>query len=122
MRIWRPNQGFWIVLSFVMTTYTLLIWSIWTWNRSNHGDGGQLAQKHGRGGVFLLNAMATLPALTIWLYLVFAVLGDEIIPVTLRWILALAIAWAGTPFIAMGLSWAGSALSHIINRPANDPG
>ncbi len=114
LRFWQPNRGLWVVLSFVMSTYTLLIWSIWTWNRSSDSDGDRLAQKQGRAGVFLLNAMVTLPALTIWLYLVLAVLDDAALTITLRWILALAIAWAGTPFVAMGLTWTGATLGPLV--------
>jgi hypothetical protein len=59
--------------------------------------------------------MGVLPALTIWLYLALASMNDPVLTTTLRWILALAIAWAGTPFIAMGLTWTGSTLGTILN-------
>ena len=118
LSVWPANPGFWIVLSFVTTAYSLVIWSIWTWNRGLHGA----AQT--RSGHFLLNAMAVLPALTIWLYLVLAALDDAALTITLRWILALAIAWAGTPFVAMGLTWTGSTLGPLAaplssDHPAN---
>lgn len=114
---WPPSvgqlgQGFWVVLSFVTTAYTLVIWSIWIWRRSVDRESQQAADSL-RGGVFLLNAMAILPALTVWLFLALAPLN---LTVTLRWVLALAIAWAGTPFIALGLTWTGSTLGPFLNR------
>jgi hypothetical protein len=115
LSVWQPYRGFWVVLSFVTTAYALVIWSIWTWRRSIGEDGIQKSVDKVRGGVFLLNAMGVLPALTIWLYLALASMNDPVLTTTLRWILALAIAWAGTPFIAMGLTWTGSTLGTILN-------
>jgi hypothetical protein len=114
----QPNQGFWIVLSFVTTAYSLVIWSMWAWQRSTE-RGLQQADGGVRGGIFLLNAMAALPALTIWLYLALAALD---LTISLRWILALAVAWAGTPFIAMGLTWTGATLGPILNGRSIDRG
>lgn len=58
--------------------------------------------------------MAVLPALTAWFYLVLSTLNNPGITTT-RWILALAVAWAGTPFIALGLTWTGTSLGPILN-------
>ena len=92
---WQPSQGFWIVFSFVTTVYSLVIWSIWTWRRSMGNDALQHTANKMRGGVFLLNAMAALPTLTLWLYLVLAALDDLLGTSALRWILALAIVVVG---------------------------
>ena len=110
-----PNHGLWVVLSFITTTYSLVIWSTWAWRRSGGRPSPDHAGQGARGGAFLLNAMAVLPALTVWLYLALGAL--ELVP-SLRWILALSIAWAGTPFIAMGLTWAGATLAPVLDRSA----
>jgi hypothetical protein len=113
-RIWRPNPGFWVVLSFVTTAYTLVIWSILTWRRSMRGVVARQPGDNHRSGLFLLNAMAVLPALTAWLFLVLSALNDPVITSTMGWILALAIAWAGTPFLAIGLTWTGATLGALL--------
>jgi hypothetical protein len=117
---WQANPGFWIVLSFVTTAYSLVIWSIWIWDRSGVDPPGAASVAQTRSGLFLLNAMAVLPALTVWFYLVLAVLDNAALTITLRWILALAIAWAGTPFVAMGLTWTGSTLGPLAAPRSGD--
>lgn len=112
---WQPDTGLWVVFSFVTTTYTLVIWSTWAWRRSMRADVARQSDDNIRGGLFLLNAMAALPALTIWFYMVLTTLNDPVLTTTLRWILSLAIAWAGTPFVAMGLNWTGAAVGSTLS-------
>lgn len=114
---WRTREtspGFWVVFTFVTTAYVLVLWSSWTWRWSNQQHDPYRPAGSSHAGAFLLNTMAVLPALTAWFYLVLSTLNNPGITTT-RWILALAVAWAGTPFIALGLTWTGTSLGPILN-------
>lgn len=111
----QPHHGFWVVISFIATAYALVLWSTWTWRRSNPRSDPEGAVEFNRASSFLLNALVTLPALTIWFFLLFASLDEPVLDSTLRWILALAVAWVGTPFVAMALIWVGATIGPVWN-------
>ncbi|MEW6567224.1 MAG: hypothetical protein AB1449_03480 [Chloroflexota bacterium] len=107
---WRPDPELVAALSFVLLAYALTIGATcighWASQRATRADPLVL-----RATAFLLNALATLPLLTLWLNLLFTLVLYTDVSTTLRWVLALAHAWIATPFVALGLTFAGEALA-----------
>jgi hypothetical protein len=102
---WQPNPGLWVVISFVTSAYAIVTQSNWVWRRWQQGIDSRQPTENNRGGLFILNAMAALPALTVWLYVLLSALN---VPV-----LALAVAWAVTSFVAINLNWTGETIGPL---------
>jgi len=101
------------VISFVTSAYAIVTWLNWAWRRWQQGIDSRQPTENNRGGLFILNAMAALPALTVWLYVLLSALNVPVLATTTRWILALAVAWAVTPFVAIGLNWTGETIGPL---------
>jgi len=106
---WRPDPGLLLAASFFLTAYALIVWSVWTWIWS---------EERGirRQAAFLLNALVTLPLLTLWLSLFFSLVLFMSAPAIDRWLLAMGIAWGLTPIAALVLTSAGEVLAALRNR------
>lgn len=106
---WRPDPGLLLAASFFLTTYALIVWSVRTWVWSE----GRSAR---RQAVYLLNALATLPLLTLWLSLLFSLVLFASAPAIDRWLMAMGFAWGLTPIVALGLTSTGEVLASLRNR------
>jgi amino acid transporter len=108
---WRPDPGLLVTGSFLTLAYALLVWSVWVWRRAGHSSS---RKETARGARFLLTALATLPALTLWLYLLAGavIFGPE--GTLQRWMIALGLAWFFTPFAALGLMVLGEVLGPLL--------
>jgi hypothetical protein len=110
------DGGLLTAASFLTLAYVLVVWSAWTWKRVqvSHAPG-----ESARNAAFMLDALAALPALTLWLYL----LEDVVlwIPLTAaqRWMMALGLGWFFTPFAALGLVVLGEILGPLLNTQRN---
>jgi hypothetical protein len=111
---WRPDPGLLLAASFFLTAYALIVWSVWTWIWS---DGRGIR----RQAAFLLNALATLPLMTLWLSLFFSLVLFVSAPAIDRWLLAMGIAWGLTPIMALGLTSAGAVLA-ALRKKGRDKG
>jgi hypothetical protein len=106
---WRPDPGLLLAASFFLTAYALIVWSFWSWVWTE----GRRAR---RQAAFLLNALAALPLLTLWLSLLFSLVLLASAPAIDRWLLAMGFAWGLTPLIALGLTTAGEVLAGLRHR------
>ncbi len=97
--------------SFLTLGYALVTWSAWSWRRVRSTRG---AGEAARSAAFMLNALAALPALTLWMYLLEDVL---LLPLTSaqRWMMALGLGWFFTPFAALGLVVLGEILGPLLS-------
>jgi hypothetical protein len=96
--------------SFLTLGYALVMWSAWSWRRVRVTRGpGEAA----RSAAFMLDALAALPVLTLWLYLLEDVL---LLPLASaqRWMMALGLGWFFTPFAALGLMVLGEILGPLL--------
>jgi hypothetical protein len=112
---WQPDPGLLLAASFFLTAYTLIVWSVWTWSWSE-------GRSNRRQAPFLLNTLATLPLLTLWLSLLFSLVMFSSAPALDRWLLAMGFAWGLTPIIALGLTSAGEVLSTLRERGNRNSG
>jgi hypothetical protein len=107
---WRLDGGASAVIVFVSMAYSLCVWSVWVWGRihrhPNSGSPGVAA--------FLLNALGTLPMMTLWLMMVIPELISFEAGSVRGWLLSLALSWTLTPFVALALNYIGAALGPLI--------
>lgn len=109
----QPNPGLVAALSFVLLAYGLAVWSALAW-RWAKGRRQATAPHTARAAAFLLIGLAMLPLLTVWLNLLFTIVLYADVPTAQRWLVALAHAWVITPFVALGLTFAGEALEPVL--------
>lgn len=109
----QMDPGLMVALTFVLMTYSLATWSAMTWRWA---QGRMQANKRPtkRPATFLLNALATFPLLTIWLIVLFSVVGFAEMHTLERWLVAMGFAWGATPFIALGLTASGEVLGPLL--------
>lgn len=112
---WRVDSGLLAALTLVLLLYSLSIWSayVWRWTTAGEDPARRPAR---RPAAFLINFLATYPLLTIWLYLLFSAALFSQLPTTERWVLAMASAWGATPFLSLGLTFAGETLGPLTMR------
>ena len=103
---WRPDPGLLLAASFFLTAYALIVWSVWTWSWSE-------GRSNRRQAPFLLNALAALPLLTLWLSLLFSLVVFSSASAIDRWLLAMGFAWGLAPLTALGLTTAGEVLAGL---------
>jgi amino acid transporter len=108
---WRLDPGLLAAGSLLTLAYALTVWSVWAWKRVR----GSLNEKEARRRAhFLLTALAALPALTLWLYLLTGALFGWPLDSLQRWMIALGLAWFFTPFAALGLMVLGEVLGPLL--------
>jgi hypothetical protein len=108
---WRLDPGLLVAGSFLTLAYALAVWSVWVWRRA----GGPSAKASSmRSAHFLLTALAALPALTLWVYLLTGALLAWPLSTVHRWMIALGLAWFFTPFAALGLMVLGEILGPLL--------
>lgn len=112
---WQPDPGLLLVLAFIALAYTLALWSAWAWRWIQRRQGRQ-PRADTRGPAFLLNALATYPLMALWTYLLLTTAFQLEASTTQRWLIALAVTWALSPFIALGLIPIGEALGPLLSR------
>jgi len=112
---WRPDPGLLLVLAFIALAYTLAFWSALTWRLTQRRQSA-VPRGDTRGPAFLLNALVTFPLLALWMYLLLATAARVEASTTQRWLIALAVTWAVSPFVALGLIPVGEALGPLISR------
>ncbi len=109
-RGWLPRDlgadGATVAVIFVSMAYSLCVWSVWVWGRT---------QRHPHAGppgvaAFLLNALGTLPLLTLWVMIVLPEMLDIDAGSARGWLLSLAVAWTLSPFVALALRFVGASL------------
>jgi hypothetical protein len=103
---WRPDPGLLLAASFFLTAYALIVWSVWAWVWTE----GRNAR---RQAAFLLNALAALPLLTLWLSLLFTMVLLASAPAIDRWLTAMGFAWGLTPIVALGVTMLGEVLASL---------
>ena len=110
---WRPDAGLLLVASFLLMAYSLAVWSAfsWRWVRQQAG-----CIHDGRSVRALLNALAAFPPLTLWSYLLLSVIRSSGATTAESWLLALALAWIETPFVAIGMNALGDTLGPLLRR------
>jgi hypothetical protein len=108
---WRPDPGLLVVGSFLTLAYALAVWSVWVWRRVGLPS---VKAEAVRSAHFLLTALAALPALTLWLYLLTGALFAWPLSTVQRWMIALGLAWFFTPFAALGLMVLGEILGPLL--------
>jgi hypothetical protein len=109
---WRPDPGLLLLLAFITLAYTLTLWSAWTWRWIRRRQGTQ-PRIDTRGPAFLLNALVTYPLMALWTYLLVETAFQLQASTTQRWLIALAVTWALSPFVALGLIPVGEALGPL---------
>ena len=112
---WRPDPGLLLAASFFLTAYALIVWSVWSWVWAE-------GRPERRQAAFLLNALAVLPLLTLWLSLLFSMVLLASAPAIDRWLTAMGFAWGLTPIVALGLTSAGEILAALRKRSNNSDG
>jgi hypothetical protein len=112
---WRPDPGLLLVLAFIALAYTLALWSAlgWRWVQRRLSSPPRTDT---RGPAFLLNALATYPLMAVWTYLLLATAFQLQATTTQRWLIALAVTWAISPFVALGLIPIGEALGPLLSK------
>ena len=110
---WRPDPGLLVTGSFLTLAYALAVWSVWVWRRVRLSSVEKDAM---RSAHFLLTALAALPALTLWLYLLTGALLAWPLGTVQRWMIALGLAWFFTPFAALGLMVLGEILGPLLQH------
>lgn len=110
---WRPDPGLLLVLAFIALAYTLALWSAlaWRWIQRHQS---LPPRSDTRPPAFLLNALVTYPLMALWTYLLLATASPVGVSTTQRWLIALAVTWALSPFIALGLIPVGEALGPLL--------
>jgi hypothetical protein len=111
---WQPDPGLILVLAFIALAYTLVLWSAvaWRWIQRRQG---RPPRPDTRPAAFLLNALVTYPLMALWTYLLLATAFQVEATTTQRWLIALAVTWALSPFIALGLIPVGEALGPLLS-------
>lgn len=114
---WEPGtDGATIAVVFVSMAYSLCVWSVWVWWRTHRrpvaGSPGVAA--------FLLNALGTLPLLTLWVMLVMPEIVEVETGSARGWLLSLALSWTTTPFIALALRFVGASLCPYFTAGSQD--
>jgi hypothetical protein len=112
---WRPDPGLLLVLAFIALAYTLVFWSALAWRWIQRRQGRPL-RSDTRPPAFLLNALATYPLMALWTYLLLATAFQVEASTTQRWLIALAVTWALSPFVALGLIPVGEALGPLLSH------
>jgi hypothetical protein len=112
---WRPDPGLLLVLAFIALAYTLALWSAvaWRWIQRRQG---RPPRTDTRGPAFLLNALVTYPLMALWTYLLLTTAFQLQASTTQRWLIALAVSWALSPFVALGLIPVGEALGPLLSQ------
>jgi hypothetical protein len=108
-----PDRGLLTFLSFVLFAYALAIWSmlVWRWTLKRKQ---QLGSRNVRPAAILLDGLAAIPILTLWLNLLFSiVLYDDVDPAQ-RWLAALVQGTMIAPLIALGLAAIGDTLGPLL--------
>lgn len=112
---WRPDRGLLVALTFVLLAYGLATWSalVWRWTerRARH-----LMPRSRHAAALLLDGLAAFPLLALWLHLLFSTALGTGVRASELWLLALAVAWMVTPYIALGMRAAGEALGPLLER------
>ncbi len=108
----RPDPGLLAALAFVALGDGLALWSalVWRWARRHASPARR------RTAAAWLNALAGLPLLTLWLYLIFGAALYADLPATHRWLLALLHGLLLTPPLALALVSIGEALGPLLGR------
>ncbi len=88
----------------------------WTLERSRAARAGAPLN---RLRPFLLNGAAAIPTITAWLAWLLGRIAS-LSPLD-QWLVALAISWIAAPFVALGLTTAGEALTGPGRRPPAPP-
>lgn len=109
------DPGLMVALTFVLMIYSLATWSAITWRWAQGRIQGNKRPTR-RPATFLLNALATFPLLTIWLMVLFSVVGFTGVPNSERWLVAMGVAWGATPFTALGLMASGEVLGPLLTN------
>jgi hypothetical protein len=109
------EPGLLLVVSFLLMAYSLAVWSAFCWRWISRQPG---RFRNGRSVRVLLHALAAFPPLTLWTYLLLYAIGSPETTTTEQWLLALAIAWIETPFVALGMAAMGEALGPLLDRPS----
>ena len=95
--------------------YSLDVWSAFCWR----WVGQQAGRIHdGRTARVLLNALVAFPPLTLWSYLLLSVIRSPGAATAESWLLALALAWIETPFVAISMTALGDTLGPLLSRQA----
>jgi hypothetical protein len=111
---WQPDPGLILVLAFIALVYTLALWSAvaWRWIQRRQS---RSPRTEPRPVAFLLNALVTYPLMAMWTYLLLATAFQVGATTTQRWLIALAVTWALSPFVALGLIPIGEALGPLLS-------
>jgi len=113
LRGWQLDPGLLAVLTFVLMTYSLVVWSAFTWKWAQRSEAVQPSQTP-RSVSLLANGLLTFPLLVFWLYLLFSLVLYQQVAPSERWLLALAHAWIVTPFVTLGLTMVGEILGPLM--------
>ena len=109
----KPEPGSILVVSFLLMAYSLAVWSAFCWRWVTRQPG---RFRNGRSIRVLLHALAAFPPLTLWSYLLLSMIGTPGTTTTEQWLLALALAWVETPFVAISMTARGEALGPLLGR------
>lgn len=112
---WRPDPGLLLVLAFIALAYTLALWSAVAWRWIQRPQRAT-PREDTRGPAFLLNALVTFPLMALWMYLLLTTAFQVEASTTQRWLIALAVTWALSPFVALGLIPVGETLGPLLSR------
>jgi hypothetical protein len=115
---WRPDPGLLAVFTFALLAYGLVIWAVAVW-RWTQPQASVRARRDRRVAAMLLNGLATFPLLSLWLYLLLSLLR-VVDSSTERWLLSLALAWMGLPYLSLGMVSIGEALGPFLETQETD--
>lgn len=107
---WEPGGGANVAAIFVSMAYSLCVWSVWVWKRT-HRRPSVVAP-----GVaaFLLNALAALPLLTLWVVMVIPEFVRVDAGSVRGWLLSLAVSWTLSPFVALAFNHIGAVIGPLV--------
>jgi hypothetical protein len=109
----KPEPGSILVVSVLLMAYSLAVWSAFCWRWVTRQPG---RFRNGRSIRVLLHALAAFPPLTLWSYLLLSLIGTPGATATEQWLLALALAWIETPFVAISMTALGDTLGPLLSR------
>jgi hypothetical protein len=103
------------VFSTLFLLLTLSVWSVlaWRWSRS---ISTQFPHRLRRVISFKYTALAIFPMLTLWFYLLLAMIIVVELPSLELWFVAMALSWMSTPFATLGFISVGAKLGSWFDR------
>jgi hypothetical protein len=107
-----PEEIF--IFSTLFLFLTLSAWSAlaWRWSRR---ISIQLSHRPRRAIAFKYTALAIFPMLTLWFYLMLAIIAVELSSLE-RWFVAMALTWMTTPFATLGFVNVGARIGSWLDR------